>query len=757
MPPNCGEGGNLVPPDARCSSSSGTQLQEESPPIVTDEEARESERSDNPERDAPETAHKAPEQAPREPASHPSELSEDRRVRRVPRQDFPGMSWELPASSLETIPLPLHRSRTLPPKSGPISIPRERTDVDAPPTLDDIPSMPREGTSEDAPLITDAATAASPYHHDEGETRTLETPINAGFDEMHHQTKGILAQDSGVNTAWLKIESAIESATNAVAISSRTNWQRILEFVLLGVILIAGAAARLFRLDESPPGIQWDEALWAIESLKIANGQLFGFWHETMVGQPTGPMYWQALFFLFNGSEFSVLAMRLATATAGVASIFFAYLLVRRQFGVPIALTVAFFISASFFSIVFSRIAFPPIYATLAILAAMWLLLRTFDHRQLWLGILAGAIFGMGLWAHKGYVALFIPMWIITAIIVAAKSDLRQRPELKAFLAVSSILSIPFFYIIFATDYLDINLNGFYNEAYSGNASSLLNVQGHAERVLDVILMVQNPTNQAYSIDAVQGIPFLFGWFIPLFWIGLAVTLLSLRQRRYQLFMLCWMIAIPSIVIFVDNEPRRYLLGIYCLYTFIAIALYFLMGSLFNMIKWALRGDVAFSGSTNVAVATKWTIVAVCLFAFGYLFIQETRKEYDVWNRSQEVTWFFRPEIKDMFDNLHEMGDFQRICVYSSEHYGAFDFPMSHLIAPGLQVVKGAVQHGGDGTLASCTPVETNTAIVLFQDHMHLEGELESTFPGGMKRPVSYSRLDHHPNIEYVLYLAPSS
>ena len=392
-------------------------------------------------------------------------------------------------------------------------------------------------------------------------------------------------------------------------------------------------------------------------------------------------------------------------------------------------------------------------YATFAILASMWLLLKTIDDRQLWIGILAGAVFGAGFWGHKGYVALFLPMLVITAIIVVVNNDLRRRSELWAFLAVSVLVSCPFLYIIFGTDYLESNLSQFYKTQYAGNMlSSLFDVVGHARRVVEVVLMVQNPTNNRYSIDGLQSLPFLFGWFIALFWFGLGVSLLSLKQRRYQLLVLCWLIAIPSIIVFYGFEPRRYLLGLYCLYAFVAVGFNCLAGMASNFVKDSILDEGASSAARHGVSIISWIVVALMALVLGFLFIQENRRQYDAWNRSQEVQWFFSPEVKHVIETLHRTGESQRVCIFSSERIGAWDYPVARLMAPNLEGVAAATEHGGDGTLKSCAPVDEGTVIVLFDDYMHLQAELESTYPGGFKTRVAYSPLSDQPDIVYVVY-----
>jgi len=123
---------------------------------------------------------------------------------------------------------------------------------------------------------------------------------------------------------------------------------------VLAALLILGASLRFYRLDELPPGLQFDQAHYVLDALFLLHGDFHIFFREPGRSEPLFQYLLIPFVALFGGD--TPLAPKITASLLGVATIFLVYGLTRALFrATGIALLAAFFTTISFWHIFYCR------------------------------------------------------------------------------------------------------------------------------------------------------------------------------------------------------------------------------------------------------------------------------------------------------------------------------------------------------------------------------------------------------------------
>ncbi len=130
---------------------------------------------------------------------------------------------------------------------------------------------------------------------------------------------------------------------------------RSLEWLALGLIVVAALAVRLYNLGSFPDTLLADEADNAQDSLRILYGQppANGFFGVDWTSQPAFSIYKGAAFISLFG--FTMTAIRLPSALISALALLPFYLLLRRQFSLTASLLAAVLLGTSVWYLNFSR------------------------------------------------------------------------------------------------------------------------------------------------------------------------------------------------------------------------------------------------------------------------------------------------------------------------------------------------------------------------------------------------------------------
>jgi 4-amino-4-deoxy-L-arabinose transferase-like glycosyltransferase len=220
--------------------------------------------------------------------------------------------------------------------------------------------------------------------------------------------------------------------------------------ILLGITALA-AFFRLYRLHQIPPGFQFDQAYYALDALKLLQGEFAIFFHAPGKSEPLYQYLLMPGIALFGAD--SPLALKITSGIIGVLTIPIVYGITRAIFldssrrmqGQVVALLATFFTAISFWHIFYNRygerIPLTLLWATLT----YWFLWRALTQKQTrWRAFAFTGLFtGVTLYTYPS--ARVVPIAIVLLIAYALLTDRSNaRDHLKGLMLIAAIAFIVF-------------------------------------------------------------------------------------------------------------------------------------------------------------------------------------------------------------------------------------------------------------------------------------------------------------------------
>lgn len=195
-----------------------------------------------------------------------------------------------------------------------------------------------------------------------------------------------------------------------------------LQWFLFALIVTVGAFVRFVQLDSIPPGLWYDEALYALDGFRVSQGYFAWFFDEH--GHPREPLFPWMLGAAFALIEPTVLVARGVSALWGSLAVAL-FLPVARRFlppGWALAATAAF--AAFRWHIHFSRTIFRAGLSAPLVLLTLWMFLRWRENRRPLDAALCGVSAGLCLYTYISLriVPLLLLIWILTMLYTRAVS-----------------------------------------------------------------------------------------------------------------------------------------------------------------------------------------------------------------------------------------------------------------------------------------------------------------------------------------------
>lgn len=336
-------------------------------------------------------------------------------------------------------------------------------------------------------------------------------------------------------------------------------------YLILAAIVLLAAFFRFYRLDQLPPGFEFDVAFKVFDILRLLQGQ-FAIFFPAYTGREPFYHYLSIVYVsLFGTTAFS---LKLSAAVIGTATVPILYALVRTLFGsFRIALLAALFMAISFWHVFFSRVGYRVILLVpVAILMFWWL----------WRALSAARGPDWRPWAFTGFfgaLALYIypssrvfPLILVVLVAYAAVRDRSRAGQylkgLVLALAVTAVLFLPVgtYFVLNPDQFLghpaDVSI-------FAQHGSTAVNVPAalalNAVKLLGMFFVAgDNSVLRNWSALPVFD-PFLAALFLigVLVW---AAALFSSRSseidRRRAAFLLVWIGAALGISLFSDDAPE---------------------------------------------------------------------------------------------------------------------------------------------------------------------------------------------------------
>ncbi|GAB4269832.1 MAG: hypothetical protein Kow0080_13800 [Candidatus Promineifilaceae bacterium] len=182
-------------------------------------------------------------------------------------------------------------------------------------------------------------------------------------------------------------------------------------WLVFGLGLLA-LILRIWRVGTIPFTLTGDEASQGLEAVRVLSGSLRNPFGTGWLGVPT-------MSFFFNSPTIQLLgrtaaALRLPWALVGSATVTFAFLLVRRLKGLPLAVITGVLLAVYHYHIHFSRLGSNQIADPFFLTVALWLLFVGLDEKRPLAWALSGVVTGLAFYFYAG--ARLTPV-VITAVL----------------------------------------------------------------------------------------------------------------------------------------------------------------------------------------------------------------------------------------------------------------------------------------------------------------------------------------------------
>jgi len=230
------------------------------------------------------------------------------------------------------------------------------------------------------------------------------------------------------------------------------NKKTVLTFIAVSLITLLGAFLRFYAIAKNPPSLNGDEISFgytAYSILKTGRDEYGRF--LPLVFQSVGdyknpvPGYLMLLSIkLFGLTDFAV---RFPNALAGTLSIPVFFLFLKSLFkDKKVAFIGAFFLSISAWHIFYSRFAYEGIIASLFILLGIWFFMKILDSKALIWTFLSAFFFTLTMYTAFAP-RLFIPAFILYALVTNLSFFKKNWTKLIIFIGVCFVLGLPLLYV----------------------------------------------------------------------------------------------------------------------------------------------------------------------------------------------------------------------------------------------------------------------------------------------------------------------
>lgn len=224
-----------------------------------------------------------------------------------------------------------------------------------------------------------------------------------------------------------------------------------LTIILLFLITFLGAFLRFYKITENPPSLNGDEISFAYSAysiLKTGKDEHGKFLPLTLqsVGDYKNPVQSYLMIIPIKFLGLNELSTRLPNALIGTLTIpiyfFFLLELFKNR---RLALLGAIFLSISSWHIFYSRFAYEPLMASTFILLGIWFFMKMLEGRRLFAFL--SAFFLMVTMYSAAAPRLFVPVFILTALLLNINKFKQMRGKALLFIFTCTILGLPLLYV----------------------------------------------------------------------------------------------------------------------------------------------------------------------------------------------------------------------------------------------------------------------------------------------------------------------
>ncbi len=338
----------------------------------------------------------------------------------------------------------------------------------------------------------------------------------------------------------------------------RASKAMMLEVAVLVSLLVAALLLRGLFVGSLPANFGGDEGSQGLSAVAILEGRskdIFG------VGWFTVPN----LFFFFQAVSLrifgdSVFGLRMLSVVLGTMAVGFCYLLVRRLFGITLAIAATVIFASYHFQIHYSRLGSAQVGDSLFIVAILFLLLQGMESGRAGWFSAAGVFLGLTQYFYFGarLVPVLVTVYLLYLAVVDRASLARRKGNLAMMALVALVVALP--YLTFCTVHPEVYMartnqvgifqSGWYTRELALGRSPVAVL---TEQALRSILAFNYYPDKVYWYH--PGIP-LLDFFSAVFFVpGLAYATWRMRQRRYFILASSYWLALFFGAFLTENPP----------------------------------------------------------------------------------------------------------------------------------------------------------------------------------------------------------
>jgi 4-amino-4-deoxy-L-arabinose transferase-like glycosyltransferase len=423
------------------------------------------------------------------------------------------------------------------------------------------------------------------------------------------------------------------------------------------VVLLLTAALRLYKLGQSPPGLNQDEAVNAWNAyclLKTGTDQHGVSWpifYMRAFGGNNSPLYIYTLIPFQAIGGMNIYTTRLPGVFAGVLTVFLIYFTGKRLFNWQVGLIAAAFLAIDPWNLQQSRWGHEAGLAALAGLVPLATLLWarmpiTNSGSQSPLPLraaAAGALTGIVCYGYHA-IRIFVPVFLLAifaATLTAWWNQLKTRKGLFGIAAYAAGLSATFGPLVYQHIFHPegIGRHAMYNKLWTGSETLGFKIQTLVNRYIghfgpDFLFMHGDP----FVIQSPPGMGMFYWYMMPLMIIGLAVVIYRFRSSYCARLLLVYVLVYPTGDVFFQMT------GMHALRSFpgsCSLVLLAAAGAFFAA-DWLLKK----SRQLALSLVVLFVIVAV------YFNLQYLHRFYGDYNLRSDVYHYLHVDLLDALDWL---------------------------------------------------------------------------------------------------------
>lgn len=417
------------------------------------------------------------------------------------------------------------------------------------------------------------------------------------------------------------------------------------ELAILAVILLLAIFFRWFRFLEFPPGLWYDEAINGTDAISIIERDHLTVWRESNFGHST--IFFYLLIASFWMFDFTVFAMRMVPAIAGLAAVFAFYWLARWLTGPVPALVATALLACGRWAVTFSRISWEASLMPLLEIMSVFFLVRALETKNRFYFFMAGGSLAAGIYTYLAF--RFIPFVMAFILVYIAITEWRL---IRSNIAGLLLYAASFVVVLFPLAQFAVqNQDQFLERTREINVFREVENEGSWEPLRSNIrasLGMMNVAGDKNGRHNLPGEPMLDVVTGVLFVLGIAASIWGLRSWRNG-HIAGWylLVLIPgALTISVENPSAIRVIGaIPPIYMAVALALA-VMQRAFATIRYGAHAfAIAALALVGIAAATNYHTL------------------FEVQARDQKVYEEFTPENTQVGEIIAARADGERVYV----------------------------------------------------------------------------------------------